>query len=1133
MSIRRRKTMKRRALAAFRRLGASFVAFAVVLTQLPVIAAFEASVVNVTARITPRCEEILLSGAKFNDLDGDGIRDAGEPGLENWVIELKRGPYTPEFDYNGNGFNDSNDYGVLEDVIVDGASCPAGTQCDFNNDGSTALPSGDLGDFQDWLAARDLGNQVTDVNGNYQFGNLTFGDYIVTEAPQNGWVSTTDESVAVYIGTCATTVDFGNRQEEEPKGSLGGKKWLDTDHDGVLDAGEPPIAGWNITLSGDAVGVDVTDANGDYEFLGLDAGNYTVTEETRSGWTNSTPTSIATTLTQGEHKTGLNFGNYQEGVCANAVTLDFDKDANGADILRGQFIDGEYLPWGITVTAHNYNAAHPQVGITFDSDTPTGGVNGDGIVDVDLGTTNLQFGGPGNSETGDGKEPSNNIPLHNLLIIPDNVVDTTPADGLVDDPNDEPAGGSLRFTFSQPMAFSSVKYIDLDNSTGAVVGYSDASGTAQVFSIPVPKLGGNAVQKISGDQVTGIRQLKLRGNDSYAIDEVVLCPIPPRCGDGVVNQETEQCDDGNTNDEDACRNDCTDAPVCGNGTVEPGEQCDDGNTNNFDDCDNTCTPTNWCGDGTVQTPNSFGQTEQCDDGSLNGTAQSLCTTTCTPKENLCAAVSPGYFRNNDGCQQGTGDSIWADEVNTLSDSFFDVFAEITGPQMCIQFASNCNSGSATDKARCQAKKHLLADEASVAKGRLLLSALVAGGDDGNAAFDALGLTATSTLQQAMTAVEQVIANGSASTSDLQRAMYVAARLYGWYERLNPNVGECVLPGYGNGVLEQGEQCDDGNLIPWDGCSPTGQQEVVLNEVLPNPVGADDAGKPDGEWVELYNRSGKPISLSGWWLYDTNNANELPVLGSHTDSGTTTIPALGHLVVYRNGDGDFSLNNSGDQVRLFNREIASFGSLMDAFAWTSEKGEGNSYARVPDGIGDWVDPCPTPGDDNIDQTCDGEPAEEVGVVTEQPEVAIIEDAADLSLDALTFLLAEFENSDASQTIVFEPVAADEDPLAAPSPTPTPEPSPEELVVPVSKVEEPVVEPTPSPSPSPEPTPTPIGDDGSTLTQTETTTTTVTSDTTTALPTEPSDEPAMTEETATVTPTPTPTPTPAPTPVDGSP
>lgn len=58
------------------------------------------------------------------------------------------------------------------------------------------------------------------------------------------------------------------------------------------------------------------------------------------------------------------------------------------------------------------------------------------------------------------------------------------------------------------------------------------------------------------------------------------------CGDGHHNPAAgEQCDDGNTIDDDECRNDCT---TCGNGIVQAGEECDDGNTVDDDGCSNAC-----------------------------------------------------------------------------------------------------------------------------------------------------------------------------------------------------------------------------------------------------------------------------------------------------------------------------------------------------------------------------------------------------------------------------------------------------------------------------------------------------------------------------------------------------------------
>lgn len=107
-------------------------------------------------------------------------------------------------------------------------------------------------------------------------------------------------------------------------------------------------------------------------------------------------------------------------------------------------------------------------------------------------------------------------------------------------------------------------------------------------------------------------------------------PSRPRtiCGNGV-RESGEQCDDGNTNDADACSNECrvgigsecsenwqcstnycqdgtcvscvSDqqcgsgqcvegkcSSVCGNGMNEPGEQCDDGNRFSGDGCDAFC-----------------------------------------------------------------------------------------------------------------------------------------------------------------------------------------------------------------------------------------------------------------------------------------------------------------------------------------------------------------------------------------------------------------------------------------------------------------------------------------------------------------------------------------------------------------
>jgi cysteine-rich repeat protein len=67
------------------------------------------------------------------------------------------------------------------------------------------------------------------------------------------------------------------------------------------------------------------------------------------------------------------------------------------------------------------------------------------------------------------------------------------------------------------------------------------------------------------------------------------------CGDGIPDSN-EECDDGNSIDNDGCHNDCT-LPYCGDGVIDQDEECDDGNTIDNDGCSAICTIEAFCGDG--------------------------------------------------------------------------------------------------------------------------------------------------------------------------------------------------------------------------------------------------------------------------------------------------------------------------------------------------------------------------------------------------------------------------------------------------------------------------------------------------------------------------------------------------------
>jgi cysteine-rich repeat protein len=96
------------------------------------------------------------------------------------------------------------------------------------------------------------------------------------------------------------------------------------------------------------------------------------------------------------------------------------------------------------------------------------------------------------------------------------------------------------------------------------------------------------VANVCGDGVVNNGELCDAGPTGSATCTATCQPIGPVCGDGTVNQASEQCDDGNTNNLDACSNTCL-LPVCGDGVVAGSEACDDGDTSNATTgCDATC-----------------------------------------------------------------------------------------------------------------------------------------------------------------------------------------------------------------------------------------------------------------------------------------------------------------------------------------------------------------------------------------------------------------------------------------------------------------------------------------------------------------------------------------------------------------
>lgn len=253
----------------------------------------------------------------------------------------------------------------------------------------------------------------------------------------------------------------------------------------------------------------------------------------------------------------------------------------------------------------------------------------------------------------------------------------------------------------------------------------------------------------------------------------------PRCGDGLVDSG-ETCDDGAFNSDrksSACRTDCTEFR-CGDGVVDGGEACDDGNSNNFDKCTNNCTWRAQCGNGEVE----FG--EACDDGNRNNLDE--CTNTCTRPEcgngvvEFGEACDDGNSRNTDACLKSCSEA-------SCGDGFVQTSVE------------ECDDGDGVDNDSCSNScliRAPLCGDGTLDAGEAC--------DDGNRIGNDFCSNSCATRNpvcgDGVLDVGELCDDGNAHNTD--------ECLMG-----------CTLASCGDGFVRAGvEQCDDGNRIDNDACS---------------------------------------------------------------------------------------------------------------------------------------------------------------------------------------------------------------------------------------------------------------------------------------------------------------------------
>jgi hypothetical protein len=182
----------------------------------------------------PAPTEGTISGFKFEDVNGNGVWDDGEPALEGWIINVT-GP---------NSYSSSDS---------------------------------------------------TDNSGYYEFTGLLAGTYSLSEVLKDGWVLTVSPiDVVISEGTNDyEDNNFGNFKYAK----ICGYKFNDLNGDGIWDSGEPGLPGWTITLTGtDSLNRSLnlsttTNVDGRYCFEGLwasDSAGYTIAEVLQADWSQTT-----------------------------------------------------------------------------------------------------------------------------------------------------------------------------------------------------------------------------------------------------------------------------------------------------------------------------------------------------------------------------------------------------------------------------------------------------------------------------------------------------------------------------------------------------------------------------------------------------------------------------------------------------------------------------------------------------------------------------------------------------------------------------------------------------------------------------------------------------------------------------
>ena len=509
-------------------------------------------------------------GVVFEDTNGNGIQDVGEPGIpyvDVVITDSSGASQTVTTDMNGK-------YTVVVPTgptvtDIDDTTLPLGAEQTAGTDPTTlvVVAGGTVTDSDGFqLVGRVEGVVFEDVNGNGVQDPSEPGivdvNVIVTDSSGVSQTLTTDENgryrVIVSAGLAVTDIDesslpYGAKQTsgsdpttlEVPTGGtvsdldgflfvgrIDGLVFEDVNGNGMQDPGESGIPNVDVVIT-DSLGVSqtvTTDTNGKYSVvvptgptvINIDESTLPQGALQTAGDDPSTlDVSVGVTATESDGflipsespstdptSASLVPSFAPTTLCSN-VTIDFDTFPGNTPTIGGAYVSNEWFDaYGLILSADGGYLNIPRLLNTSEPGT-----------DRDLGSPNKECTppGPGSGEDGVPGMPGENcIPQGNVLIIQESNSEM---------PDDNRGGGVISFDFS-PNA-ESVYLIGLmdigGNTTTITVVYEDVvSGIPTETTIIVIGLGDNAVQAVPIN-ITNVSQLRVNLGGSGAVTFISYC----------------------------------------------------------------------------------------------------------------------------------------------------------------------------------------------------------------------------------------------------------------------------------------------------------------------------------------------------------------------------------------------------------------------------------------------------------------------------------------------------------------------------------------------------------------------------------------------------------------------------------